>query len=323
MDLPLPPLPMPPDPLAYVIIAVAMVAITIFVLGKILPADGRPPLLTQLTLGLSVIFGGSILLLSLLYVFLNSNGTTTWTFVLLAFNFMMMVPAGLWFVSLILFRDRRISAQSWSWPAVLALDTAGAEVIMGILFAYGGSSTPLSVLTSFALGLTSVWFLWSMAAVMGAILLWAPVSRLERGSLFGLTLAAVVAPWVTPYPTVGGILMGVLMAGLFGTLLRRLLRGSARPEEARFLLGLSAAFLAMTVAGLSVAATQASPIAAMAFGGVMVLVMGIESAYLFWRFYHGPRFPALVRRATDEGTNATESAARPIASGDPGAMANR
>ena len=323
MDLPLPPLPMPPDPLPYVVIAVAMVGITVFVLGKVLPTDGRPPLLTQLTLALSVIFGGSILLLSLLYVFLNSNGTATWTFVLLAFNFMMMVPAGLWFISLILFRDRRITAQSWSWPAVLALDTAGAEVIMGILFAYGGSSAPLTILASFALGLTSVWFLWSMAAVMGAVLLWAPVSRLERGSLFGLTLAAVVAPWVTPYPTVGGILMAVLMAGLFGSLLRRLLRGAGRPEEARFLFGLATAFLAMTVSGLVVAATQAAPAGDMAFGGVMVLVMGIESAYLFRRFYHGPRFPSLFRRSTEEMPAGEGPAARPIASGDPGAMANR
>ncbi len=323
MDLPLPPLALPPDPLGYVIIALAMVGIAIFVLGKVLPADGRPPLLTQLTLALAVIFGGSTLLLSLLYVFLNSNGTTTWTLVLLAFNFMMMAPAGLWFVSLILFRDRRASRESRIWPALLALDAAGAEVIMGILFAYGGSATPLNVITTFALGLTSVWFLWSMAAIMAAVLLWAPIARVERGTLYGLALAAVVAPWVTAYPLVGGVLMAVLMGGVFGVLIRRLARGRGTPAEARFLLGIAAVFLAMTVAGVAVAATRAAVPAVAAFGGVMATVMGVESAYLYHRFYHGSRFPPLLRRGAEDAPARAGSVPAPLAAGDPTAVANR
>jgi hypothetical protein len=320
MEVPLPPLAMPPDPVAYVVIALAMIAVTIFVLGKILPTDGRPPLLTQLTLGLAVIFGGSMLLMSLLYVFLNSDGTTTWTLVLLAFNFMMMAPVGLWFVSLILFRDRRASGATWVWPGLLALETAGAEVIMGVLFAYGGSPTPLSVLLSLALGLTSVWFLWSMAAIMAALLVWAPISRVERGGFLVLTLAAVVAPWVPVYPTVGGVLMAVLMAAFSGVFVRRLLQGGGMPQEARFLVGLSTAFLAMTVGGIGVATTAAAPIAAMAFGGVMAGVMGTESAYLFRRFYHRPWF---ARAADDEVSAPLPPPSRPITSGDPGAVANR
>ncbi len=323
MDLPLPPLAMPADPLGFVIIALAMVAITIFILGKVLPADGEPPLLTQLTLALAVIFGGSTLLLSLLYVFLNSNGTTTWTIVLLAFNFMMMAPAGLWFVSLIVLRDRRARADSWGWPAALAFDTAGAEVIMGILFAYGGAATPLSLLTTFALGLASVWFLWSMAAIMAAVILWAPISGVERGGLASLTLAAVIAPWVTPYPTVGGILMAVLMGGLSAVLLRRLVSGRARPEEARFLLGLSLAFLAMTFAGVAVAATGASTAAAAGFGGVMAVVMTVESTYLYRRFFCGPRFPAVFPRGAPEAEAHEPRTPAPIVAGDPGAIANR
>jgi hypothetical protein len=324
MEVPLPPLAMPPDPVAYVVIALAMVVVTIFVLGKILPTDGRPPLLTQLTLGLAVIFGGSMLLMSLLYVFLNSDGTTTWTLVLLAFNFMMMAPVGLWFVSLVLFHDRRASATTWIWPSLLALETAGAEVIMGVLFAYGGSPTPLSVLVSLALGLTSVWFLWSMAAIMAALLVWAPISRVERGGFLVLTLAAVVAPWVPVFPTVGGVLMAILMAAFSGVFVQRLLGGRAAPEEAPFLVGLSTAFLAMTVAGIGVATTGAAPLAAAAFGAVMAGVMGAESAYLFRRFYRGPQFrPLIVRAADDEVPVPASPPSRPITSGDPGAVANR
>lgn len=323
MDVPLPPLALPPDPLSYVIIALAMVGITIFILGKVLPADGRPPLLTQWTLGLSVIFGGSVLMMSLLYVFLNSNGTTSWTLVLLAFNFMMMAPVGVWFVSLILFHDRRVSARNPLWPALLAIDTAGVEVLMGVLFAYGGSAAPLSVLATIAGGLTSLWFLWSMAAVMAAALLWAPVSPIEQGGFVALTLAAVVAPWVPAYPTIGGILMAVLMGGVSAVLVRRLARGRAAPQEARFLLGLASAFLAMTAGGIAIAATQGSPIAASAFGGVMALVMGIESTYLYWRFYWGPRFRPWIPRSVDDEVPTGEPVPSPLASGDPGAMANR
>ncbi len=323
MDLPLPPLAMPPDPLAYVIIAVGMVGITIFILGKVLPADGRPPLLTQLTLGLGVIFGGSVLMMSLLYVFLNSNGTTTWTLVLLAFNFMMMAPAGFWFVSLILFHDRRVARGNVLWPALLAVDATGVEVLMGVLFTYGGAATPLSVLNTIAGGLTSVWFLWSMAGVMAAVLLWAPISRAEQGGFVALTLAAVIAPWVPAYPTVGGILMAALMGGVSAVLVRRLARGRAGPEEARFFVGLTSAFLAMTAGGIAVAATQASPIAASAFGGVMALVMGVESTYLYWRFYQGPRFRPWIARSVEGEAPSGEPVPRPLASGDPGSLANR
>lgn len=317
MDLPLPPVTAPASPLAFVVVALSMIGITIFLLAKVMPTDGRPPLLTQLTIALSAIAGGSLLLLSLLFVFLNPNGTEAWTFVLLAFNFMMMVPAGLWFVSQILFRDRRVEAGSWIWPALLSFATTGSEVIMGVLFVYGGAAAPLSPLTTLALGLTSVWFLWSMVAVMGALLLWAPTSRLERWALFSLTLAAATAPWVTAYPTVGGALMAVLMASLFGLLARRLWRGAGRPEELPLLFGLAAAFLAMTITGLLVAVSGGATTAVLAFGVAMALVMGVESAYLLRRFYHGPRFTAPVARRSDDEPAPAAVAARSLPSADP------
>jgi hypothetical protein len=323
MDVPLPPVTLPASPAAFVIVAVSMLAITIFLLGKVLPPDGQPPLVTQMILALSVIAGGSVLLLSLLFVFVSSNGATAWTWVLLSFNFMMMAPAGLWFVSLILFRDRRVDPNSWTWPGLIALATTGSEVVMGVLFVYGGAATPLPVLTTFALGLTSVWFLWSMASVMTALLLWAPLSHLERWALFALTLSALVAPWVTAFPTVGGALMAALMAALFVLLVRRLGRGAGRTEEMSVLFGLAAAFLAMTASGLAVALSGGSSVAVLIFGGTMAFVMGVESAYLLRRFYHGPRFVARFPRRPDEEPSINRRAPGPLSSGDPGAWANR
>jgi len=285
--------------LAYVIIALAMIVITVFVLGKILPSRGEAPLLTQLTLALAILGGGSVLILSLMFVFLNSNGTEAWTFVLLAFNFMMVGPTGLWFMSLIAFRDRRSSPSDWIWPAAIALMIAGSEILMGVLFALGISSGSAVTPAVLAAGVSSIWFFWSMASVMFALLLWAPIGRAERWVVVALTVSAVLAPWVTAYPTVGGVGMTVLMAGVFLGILRELSRRDRiAPDEVPVLLGLAAAFLLMALTGASVAVTRASVGSALAFGGGMALVMTVEIAYLVRRFYHGPqRVPWIVRAA--------------------------
>jgi hypothetical protein len=297
----LPPLETNSSLLTFVIIAVSMIAITIFVLGKILPVHGRPPLVTQALLALMVIFSGSVLLLSLLFVFLGTNGTTSWTFVLLAFNFMMVGPAGIWFIGLIAFRDRRIDRSTPLWPAAIALVTTGSEVTMGVLFAVADVGSAGPVLPTLAEGLTSIWFFWSMAAVMFALVLWAPLARVERGALFALSASALLGPWVTAYPTIGGLAMGALMVAVFAGLLRELLRpGRVGVGELPLLQGLAAAFLATAIAGFAVVATGVAVPADLAFGLVMAVVMTVEIAYLFRRFYQGVPGAPWVARAPDE-----------------------
>lgn len=296
MPLPVPPISLDATLLPFALIAVSMVGVTVFVLGKVIPADGRPPLMSQMALALAVIGGGSLLLLSLVLVFVNPNGTAAWTWVLLSFNFMMMVPAGLWFIGVILFRDRRIGPESWTWPVGVALLTTGSEVLMGILFVIGDSVPAPSLLPALAGGLGSVWFFWSMSAVMAALLFWAPLGRTERRALEALTAAAVVGPWVTAFPTIGGGAMGVLMTAIFVVLARSLLRGGVASEEVRLFLALGTAFLATALAGLSVAVSGGSLSADLAFGGTMAVVMAVEVAYLFRRFYHGTSFAPWVRR---------------------------
>ncbi|MGI0070922.1 MAG: hypothetical protein ACRECT_02445 [Thermoplasmata archaeon] len=312
MTFPLPPLGVTGALAPFAAIAISMVAVTVFVFAKALPTDGRPPLVTQMTLVLAVIGGGSVLLLSLVFVFVNSNGTSAWTWVLLAFNFMMMGPAGLWFIGLIVFRDRRIGFRDWTWPAALAVVTTGSEVLMGLLFALGGESVPLPLLPTLALGVSSVWFFWSMAAIMGALVLWAPLARVERSALIALTLSAVIAPWVTAYPTVGGLAMTVLMVAIFAFLVRALSgRSAVRLEEVGLLIGLAAAFLATALAGLALVATSGSYAAVLAFGTVMALVMGVEIAYLLRRFYAGSSELPWLRRSPSDDEEARAPFARP------------
>jgi hypothetical protein len=312
VQFPLPPLGVDASLAPFAAIAILMIGVTIFVFGKALPSDGRPPLVTQMALALAVLGGGSVLLLSLVFVFLNSDQTAAWTFVLLAFNFMMMGPAGLWFIGLVIFRDRRIAPRDWTWPVALAAMTTGSEVLMGFLFALGNETTALPVVHTLALGVSSVWFFWSMAAIMAALVLWAPLARVERYALVALTLAAALGPWVTTFPLVGGAAMTVLMVGVFGILVWTLSsRPSVRPDELGLLVGLGIAFLAMAAAGLGLVATAGAPAAVLAFGAVMALVMTVEIAYLLRRYYIGSSERPWIPRAAPEAQTDRAGSSRP------------
>jgi hypothetical protein len=301
VQFPFPPLGVSSALLPFAAIALAMIAITVFVLGMVLPRDRRAPLVTQMLLALAVLGGGSVLLLSLVFVFLNPDGTSAWTWVLLAFNFMMMAPAGIWFIGLVVFRDRRVAIDDWTWPIAIALVTTGSEVLMGLLFVIGGATVPLGTLATFALGLSSIWFFWSMAAIMTALLVWAPLGPVERGALVALTVSAAIGPWITTYPIVGGIAMAGLMAGVFGYLLRALARSvRVHPEEVSLLIGLAIAFLATALTGISLAVTAGAAPAVLAFGSVMAVVMTAEIAYLVRRFYLGPPALPWVHRAAED-----------------------
>jgi hypothetical protein len=316
VQIPLPPIGVNSSLLSFAIVALSMIVVTVFVLGQVLPRDRRAPLVTQMLLALAVLGGGSVLLLSLVFVFLNPDGTSAWTWVLLAFNFMMMAPAGIWFIGLIVFRDRRVALDDWTWPVAIALVTTGSEVLMGLLFVIGGATTPLTTLATFALGLSSIWFFWSMASIMTALLLWAPLAPVERGALVALTVSAVIGPWVTTYPIVGGIAMAVLMAGIFAYLVRALARPArVHQEEVTLLIGLSVAFLATALTGIAIAATDGSEYAVLAFGSVMAVVMTVEIAYLVRRFYLGPPALPWIHRTPEEpetGPAALPPAAPPL-----------
>jgi hypothetical protein len=265
--------------LPFALVAVSMIGVTAFVLTHLLPRDRTAPLLSTMTIGVAALGGGTVLLLALLYVFIDPDGTTAWTWVLLAFNFMMMGPAGLWFVSVMLFRDRTIDRVGWTWPVVLALVIVGSEVLMGILFATASVGAATGVIAALAGGLTSIWFDWSMAAVMAVLVVWLPLRGLVRGTLASLTAAAVLAPWVTATPGAGVVGMALLMGAVLGLLYRYLSSGRAvAPDEVRTLTGLGVAFAAMVAAQAVVVLAPASPSAALAYGTIMALVMATEVA---------------------------------------------
>ena len=140
---------------------------------------------------------------------------------------------------------------------------------MGVLFVFGGANGALSPASTFALGLSSVWFFWSMAAVMAALTVWAPVCPAGRAGAVALTAASVLAPWVTAEPTLGAVAMSVVMVGWFLFLYRLLRLRQVATHEVGLVVGTSVAFLAMASGGFLVAATGGADVAAIVFGSVI------------------------------------------------------
>jgi polyferredoxin len=263
----------------YAAVAGVMVAVEIFLLYQLVPRDGAPPSLARMVIGGSALFSSAAMLLAILF-YTVSPDTTAFLDLLLAVNFMMVGPPGLWVIGIIVFRDRAVDPGSWLWPVVLALLATGSEVLMGFVFVGAGGADPFDP-AGIASSLVSVWFLGSMAATMIALLLWVPLSRLERAVLLGLTATAGAAPWVVVVPLAGAIAMAVAMTASFVVLFERLAAHArlARHELAT-ILAASLAFLAMTVAELFVWLNPGSAAAAIPFGLVMALVMGGETAFV-------------------------------------------
>jgi hypothetical protein len=268
-----------PDLWLDVLVAVTMIVAEVYILLQILPRSGPPPAMTRMVIGSTALIGSSGVLMALLEAYLQSN-LNTYSVVLLSFNGMMLLPPGLWFVSLIVFEDRKIRSESWFWPLAVTAMASSAELLMGLFFsvAAGVSLDPASVLAG---TLTSVWYLWSMASAMVALLFWVRLDRGVRDPLLGLAAAGVVAPFVPVDPLAGAALMTGGMAVTLLFVFRGIRTGRpAGADAGRVLTGVVAAFFAMSVAGIGLALAPGSVLALLGFGGVMAAAMTAEFLFL-------------------------------------------
>ncbi|MCI4332249.1 MAG: hypothetical protein L3K01_00735 [Thermoplasmata archaeon] len=268
-----------PDLWLDVIVAVVMIVAEVYILTQILPRSGPPPAMTRMVIGSTALVGSSGVLMALLGAYLQSN-LNTYSVVLLAFNGMMLLPPGLWFISLIVFEDRKIRAESWFWPLAITAMASSAELLMGLFFSVA-AGVPLATASVLAGTLTSVWYLWSMASAMVALLLWVRLDRAVRDPLLGLAAAGVVAPFVPVDPLVGAALMTGGMTLTLLVVFRGIRHGHpAGAEAGKVLTGVVAAFFAMSVAGFGLALAPGSVLALLAFGGVMAAAMTAEFLFL-------------------------------------------
>jgi hypothetical protein len=302
------------DLTADVFVALGMVVAEVYILTQIIPRSGPPPALTRMVIGSSALLGSSGVLMALLGAFLQPD-LNTYTVVLMMFNSMMLVPPGLWFISLIVFEDRTIRRTDWFWPVAITAMATSAEVLMGLFFTVADGSPP-GFLPVLAGTLTSAWFLWSMASAMIALLLWIPIVRGVRDPLLGLAAAGIAAPFVPVDPPAGAALMGGVMAiTILGSL--QLVRSGRGAGVERVLSPVVVAFLAMSLAGVSIALAPDALLPALAFGGVMAVTMTAEFLFLVREglVRHGPT--AAPASATPAGIALGSGTARPTAPSRP------
>ncbi len=272
-----------PGMLPFALVAIPMVVVEVYLLTQLVPRSGEPPTLTRMLIAGSALIGSAGLLMACLYVILSPN-YSTYTAVFWAFNFMMMAPLGFWVIGVILLRDRPMNPRNPFWPILVALLATTAEILMGVLFTVGASDL-YAFLPVMAGTFTTIWFLWSMAAAMVAMLFWIPLVPSVRRPLFGLALSGVVAPWVVVDPLTGAILMTGAMLVTFAILAYQ---AWSTPVPSSSGLGLPGwivlSFLAMSIAGYLLVFSPGATVA-LGFGVVMAAVMTGEFAFILWEGY--------------------------------------
>jgi hypothetical protein len=298
----------------YVFVALGMVVAEVYILTQIVPRSGPPPALTRMVIGSSALLGSSGVLMALLGAFVRPD-LNSYTVVLMMFNLMMLVPPGLWFISLIVFEDRKIRGNSWFWPVAITAMATSAEVLMGLFFTVAGENPP-GLVPVLAGTLTSAWFLWSMAAAMVALLLWIPFPRGVRDPLLGLAAAGVVAPLVPVNPPLGAALMGAVMAVTILEALQLVRNGRGAGVE-RVLSAVVVAFLAMSLSGVAIGLAPASIVPALAFGTVMAVTMTAEFLFLVREGLVRPGAVAASLTGTAVGLGLGSGTARPSAPSRP------
>jgi hypothetical protein len=260
------------------ILVVLMLGIEVYLLTQIVPRNRATPTLTRMIIGSTALVGSAGVLMALTGAFLAPT-LGAYSLVLMMLNFMMLGPPGIWMISVILFEDRKIDPGSWRWPAAIAGMATWGELMMGLFFAVAGAGqvAPADVVLA---TLTSAWYLWSMVGAMVALSFWLPLGGRRRIPLLGLAAGGFVAPWIVASPTIGAGLtagtMGATFLLIFGS-------RASRSDDPRFwavVLGVGAAFLAMTLSGALVAIAPTNYVALLAFGIVTTVVMIGELVYL-------------------------------------------
>lgn len=271
--------------LPFVAVAAGMVGLNLYILYRLLSGSSVPSLST-FVLGAAVLVSQGVFWGGIAY-YLEVPTVDGFVIFSLAVQFM-MVPVGLWFVSLVFEAgERPVPTQPLTWPVVLGLLLLGNELMMSWAFAAlvpGSLPTDLSTIPSIGQALlvaaSTAWYYWPMAVSMAVLVRWSRLPAGDRRALYALTATAVVAPWAFEVPLVGALGMAVVMGLAIALLWNGLTSVVERRESLRLRLGVSVALLAMAASWtlsyfLLPAADGMAP-----FAAVMVVTMTVELVFL-------------------------------------------
>lgn len=288
------------------LVAAAMVGLNVYILYRLFRDRERP----QLS---SMVLAGAFLLSQLVFwagLAYYLETPTVGGFVVFALAAQaMMVPVGLWFVTLVFEESEHPVQRRAAWPVGLTILVFGNELFMSWTFsALVPGALPASIDSISALGhaivvsLGSLWYYWPMGITMAILLRWARFSGPDARALAALTATAFVAPWAFEQPLVGTIAMSVLMgAGAF-VLWQGMTVRAAAPGSLVLRATVGASFLAMSLSWIGSSLWLPPSWGLAPFAAVMTAVMIGESYFLLRGLLeremgrHGP-LPAAVGRA--------------------------
>ena len=273
-------------------IAAAMVGLNLYILRRLVAAS-KVPSLSTFVLGKAVLVSQAVFWAGLAY-YLEVPTVDGFVIFSLAVQFM-MVPVGVWFVTLVFEEgERPLNWRVRGWPIGLALLLLVNEMGMSWAFAAlvtGTLPTDLASLAAIGQALlaasSTAWYYWPMGVSMIVLVRWAGLAPEDRVVLYALSATAIVAPWAFEVPVVGAS----AMAGVMGLAFALLWRGfSALPlggGSLRLRVGAAIALLVMS-GTWAISYVLLPPAWALApFAAVMVAVMTVELAYLLrtllWR----------------------------------------
>ncbi len=299
-----------PTTLWLAIVAAAMVALNLYILYRLLRGPSRPELST-------IVLGGAILLSQLVFwigvaYYLESPTDGGFTIFALATQFM-MVPLGLWFVTLVFQEsENQISTRS-AWPMGLTLLLFGNELAMSWTFAAlvpGTLPARIDSLTSagsaILASLSSLWYFWPMGVSMLVLVRWSRLGGEDRRAVYALSLTAFVAPWAFQDPLVGAVCMAAIMGGGVYILWRGMQFSQVSPRSLYLRAGVGVAFLATSLSWVVSALLLPATWGLAPFAAVMAAVMFTEAYFLIQKLFRSGLGP--IPRADSNAAHARSPA---------------
>lgn len=234
-------------------VAVGMIALNLYIIYRLL-AGHSVPAFSTFVLGTAVLVSQAVFWGGVAY-YLEVPTVDGFVIFSLAVQFM-MVPVGLWFVSLVFEEgERPVRANNAAWPVGLALLLLVNELLMSWAFAAlvtGSLPTDLSTLASAGQALlvasSTAWYYWPMGVSMLVLVRWSALGPSDRRALYTLTLSAFVAPWAFEVPLVGACAMAVVMTLAIAILWRGLQSPHLAHSSIRLRMAVVLAFFVMSSA---------------------------------------------------------------------------
>lgn len=232
-------------------LAAGMIGLNLYIIYRLL-AGRVVPAFSTFVLGAAVLVSQAVFWGGIAY-YLEVPTVDGFVIFSLAIQFM-MVPIGVWFVTLVFEEgERPVRSTRAAWPVGLALLLLINELLMSWAFAAlvaGTLPTDLSTLSSMGQALlvaaSTAWYYWPMAISMLVLVRWTQLPQGDRSALYALTVTAFIAPWAFEVPLAGATAMAIVMAAAIAVLWKGVSAPGLTRGSIRLRIGVALSFMVMS-----------------------------------------------------------------------------